>query len=125
VSEKKVGTESLTSLKIQVGNDGQVHSFADNSERWLLSKPISIVDLVKKYNDLSEETEEGLTSLKIEADDDGQVLSFTDANNTWKFMNPISVVDLVKRYNEVLANVVMELNGLKDPLITNSRPRYF
>jgi len=76
--------------------------------------PISLVDLVEKYNDLLEEAGEGLTPLEIQLDRDGQIHSFADANKTWTFVNPISVADLVEKYKEVLANVVfMELKGLK------------
>jgi hypothetical protein len=49
VSEDKEVKESLTSLEIQVDSDGEVHSFADGSERWIFMNPISLVDLVKTY----------------------------------------------------------------------------
>jgi len=81
--------------------------------------PISLVDLVERYNDLLEETGDGLTPLEIQVDHDGQIHSFADATKTWTFVNPISVADLVETYKEVLANVVfMELKGLKEPLLT-------
>ena len=119
MSENKEVTESLTSLKIQLDHDGQVHSFADTSATWKFMNPISLVDLVERYNNLLEETGEGLTPLEIQVDHDGQIHSFADANKTWTFVNPISVVDLVETYKEVLANVVfMELKGLKEPLPT-------
>jgi DNA-binding MltR family transcriptional regulator len=114
VSENNEITESLTSLRIQVDHDGQVHSFTDSSATWKFVNPISLVDLVEKYNDLLEETGEGLTPLEIQLDRDGQIHSFADANKTWTFVNPISILDLVETYKEVLANVVfMELKGLK------------
>jgi acetone carboxylase gamma subunit len=125
VSEKKEVTESLTSLKIQVDRDRQVHSFADSNSTWKFVNPISVVDLVEKYNNLFEETGEGLTSLKIQVDRDRQVHSFEDANKTWIFRNPISVVDLVETYKGVLANVVLELKVLKEPLPKSSRGRLF
>ena len=125
MSEKKVQTKSLTSLKLQVDRDLKVHSFKDSSATWKFINPISIVDLVEKYNNLLEETGKGLTSLKIQVNHDGRVQSFTDANKTWIFMNPISVVDLVETYKGVLANVVMELKGLKKPSPKRYRGRFF
>jgi hypothetical protein len=118
VSEKMVQTESLTSLKLQVDPDLQVHSFTDSSATWKFINPISVADLV-------EETEEGLTSLKIQVNHDGQVHSFTDANKTWIFRNPISVIDLVKMYKGVMANVVLEPKVKKEPLPKSSRGRFF
>jgi acetone carboxylase gamma subunit len=115
VSENKEVAESLTSLKIQVDHDDQVHSFADANATWKFVNPISLIDLVERYNDLLEETGEGLTPLEIQVDHNGQIHSFADANKTWTFVNPISVADLFETYKEVLANVVfMELKGLKE-----------
>jgi hypothetical protein len=74
VSEKKEVTESLTSLKIQVDRDGQVHSFTDANATWLFTKPIPAANLIEKYKNLLEKTWEGLTSLKIQLGHDGQVL---------------------------------------------------
>ena len=125
MSEKKEVTESLTSLKIQVDSDGQVHSFADGSATWKFMKPIPVVDLVEKYNNLLEETGEGLTSLKIQVGRDGHVHSFADAKKTWIFANPISVIDLVETYKGVLDNVVMELKVFKEPLPKKSRGGFF
>ncbi len=68
---------------------------------------------------------ESLTSLKLQVDCDGQVHSFTESSATWNFINPISVVDLVETYKGVLANVVMELKGLKETLPKSSRGRFF
>ncbi len=125
MSEKMVQTESLTSIKIQVDRDMQVHSFTDSNATWKSINPIALVDLVEKYNNLLEETGEGLISLKIQVNHDGQVYSFADANKTWKFINPISVVDLVETYKGVLANVTKELKVLKEPLPKSSRGRFF
>jgi len=123
VSEKMEQTESLTSLKLQVDRDGQVHSFTESSATWKFIDPISVVDLVEKYNDLLEETGKGLTSMKIQVDRDGQVHSFTDANSTWRFENPIPIINLVKKYKDVLANVTIELKAKKDPLPKDFRDR--
>jgi hypothetical protein len=49
VSDKREITESLTSLKIQVDRDGQVHSFTDANKTWIFENPISVIDLVEKY----------------------------------------------------------------------------
>jgi hypothetical protein len=125
VSEDKEVKESLTSLEIQVDRDGEVHSFADGSERWIFMNPISLVDLVETYKNLLEESGEGLMPLEIQVDRDGQVHSFTDSSAMWKFMKPISLVDLVKTYKKVLTNVVMELKGSKEPLPKNSSGRFF
>jgi hypothetical protein len=92
-----------------------VHSFADDNKTWIFTDPISVVDLVEKYNNLLEETGEGLTPLKIQVDHKGQVHSFANSSATWKFISPISLVDLVETYKEVLTNVVMELKSLKEP----------
>ena len=62
----------------------------------------------------NKEVTESLTSLKIQVDRDGQAHSFADAKKTWKFTKPLPVVDLVETYKGVLANVVMELKGLKE-----------
>ena len=123
MSEKMVQTESLTSLKLQVDRDLQVHSFTESSATWKFINPISVVDLVEKYNDLLEETGEGLTSMKIQVDRDGQVHSFTDTNSTWRFENPIPIINLVEKYKDVLANVTIELKVKKDPLPKDSRDR--
>jgi hypothetical protein len=125
VSEQKEVMESLTSLKIQVDHKGQVHSFADDNKTWIFTDPISVVDLVEKYNNLLEETGEGLTPLKIQVDHEGQVHSFANSSATWKFISPISLVDLVETYKEVLTNVVMELKSLKEPLTKSSSSRFF
>ena len=114
MSKNKEETEGLTSLKIQVDDDGQVHSCTDSSATWKFMHPISLIDLVETYNTLLEETGEGLTPVEIHVDREGQIHSFADANKTWTFVTPISVVDLVETYKDVLANVVfMELRGLK------------
>jgi hypothetical protein len=96
VSENEEVSERLTSLKIQVDRDGQVHSFADASSTWRFMNPISLVDLVERYNDLLEETGDGLKSLKIQVDRYGRAHSFADATKTWRFVNSISLVDLVE-----------------------------
>ena len=87
--------------------------------------PISLVDFVKTYNNLLEESGEGLMPLEIQVDRDGQVHSFTDSSAMWKFMNPISLVDLVKTYKKVLTNVVMELKGSKESLPKKASGRFF
>jgi DNA-binding MltR family transcriptional regulator len=120
-----VQTESLTSLKLQVDHDIQVHSFTDSRATWKFINPISVTEVIKKYNNLLEETDKGLRSLKIQVNHDGQVHSFTDANKTWIFKNPISLVDLVEMYNGVLANVDKELKVKKEPLPKSFRGRFF
>jgi acetone carboxylase gamma subunit len=124
VSEKMVQTESLTSLKLQVDRDLKVHSFADSSATWKFINPISVVDLVEKYNNRLEETGEVLTSMKIQVDRDGQVHSFTDTNSTWRFEKPIPIINLVEKYKDVLANVTIELKAKKNPLLQDSRDRF-
>jgi DNA-binding MltR family transcriptional regulator len=96
VSENKKVIKSLTSLKTQMDNTGQTHSFTDPNKIWKFMKPISLVDLVEKYNNLLEKTGEGLTSLKTQMDNTGQTHSFTDPKKIWKFMKPISLVNRVE-----------------------------
>jgi len=111
-------------LKLQVDRDLKVHSVTDSSATWKFISPISVVDLVEKYNNLLEEAGEGLTSMKIGMDRDGQVHSFTDANSTWRFEDPIPIINLVEKYKDVLANVTIELKAKKDPLPKDSRDRF-
>ncbi len=125
MSENKEVSESLTSLKIQVDNDGRIHTLTNDTSTLKFINPISLVDLVEIYDNLLEETGEGLTPLEIHVDHDGQVHSFSDINKTWKFMNPISLVDLVETYKGVLINVEMEVKGLKEQLPKSSRGRFF
>jgi hypothetical protein len=106
--ERKGAVEGLTSLAIQVDEKGQVHSFTDTNATWKFVDPITVVELVEKYNDLLAETHEGLASLVIQVDEKGQVHSFTDTNATWKFVNPITVVELVEKYKMLLENVIVE-----------------
>jgi hypothetical protein len=106
--ERKEVVESLTSLAIQVDEKGLVHSFTDANATWKFVDPISVADLINKYNDLIAGTDEGLTSVAIQVDDQGLVHSFTDANATWKFVDPIAVEELVDKYKQLLANVVVE-----------------
>jgi hypothetical protein len=115
--------ENLTSLAIQVDEKGQARSFTDANSTWKCVNPLSIIDLVEKYNDLLTENGEGLTSLKIQVDHDGQVHSFTDANSTWIFKEPISIINLLEKYRDVLVNVALELKIKKDPLPKGSRNR--
>jgi DNA-binding MltR family transcriptional regulator len=96
VSENKKVIKSLTSLKTQMDNAGQTDSFADPKKIWKFMKPISLVDLVEKYNNLLEKTGEGLTSLKTQMDNAGQTHSFADPKKIWKFMKPISLVNRVE-----------------------------
>jgi uncharacterized protein YuzE len=106
--ERKDAVEGLASLAIQVDENGQVHSFTDENATWKFVDPITVVELVDKYNDLLAETTEGLASLVIQVDENGQVHSFTDENATWKFVDPITVVELVDKYKTLLANIVVE-----------------
>jgi hypothetical protein len=118
--ERKGAVEGLTSLAIQVDAQGQVHSFTDANATWKFVDPISVAELVEKYNDLLAETTQGLTSLVIQVDDQGQVHSFTDANATWKFVNPISVAELVDTYKILLANVVAEPKVVTKQIFTKA-----
>jgi hypothetical protein len=52
VSENEEGSESLTSLTIQVDRDGRAHSFADATKTWIFVDPISLVDLVETYKEV-------------------------------------------------------------------------
>ena len=106
--EQKDAVRGLTSLAIQVDEKGQVHSFTDSNATWKFVDPLTVVDLVNKYNDLLAETTDNLASLVIQVDEEGQVHSFTDSNATWKFVNPITVVELVDKYKMLLSNVVVE-----------------
>jgi hypothetical protein len=106
--EQKGAVRGLTSLAIQVDDKGQVHSFTDANATWKFVDPITVVDLVNKYNDLLAETTDNLASLVIQVDEEGQVHSFTDANATWKFVDPITVVELIDTYKMLLSNVVVE-----------------
>ena len=94
MSENKKVMESLTSLKIRMERDGQKQSFADPKKTWKFIKPISLVDLVEKYNNLLEETGEELTSLKTQLNGERQTQSFADPKKTWKLIKPISLVNL-------------------------------
>ncbi len=96
MSENKKVIKSLTSLKTQMDSDGQTQSFADTNKIWKFMKPISLVDLVEKYNNLMEKTGEGLTSLKTQMEYTGQTHSFADTNKIWKFMKPISLVNRIE-----------------------------
>jgi uncharacterized OB-fold protein len=118
--EQKSAVEGLASLAIQVDEKGQVHSFTDSNATWKFVDPITIVELVDKYNDLLDETQEGLTSLAIQVDEKGQVHSFTDSNATWKFMDPITVVELVDKYKTLLANVVVEPKVVRKEVFTKA-----
>jgi uncharacterized protein YuzE len=106
--ERKGTVDGLASLDIQVDEKGEVHSFTGENATWKFVDPITIVELIDKYNDLLAETSEGLTSLVIQVDEKGEVHSFTDANATWKFVDPITVVELVDKYKMLLSNVVVE-----------------
>jgi uncharacterized protein YuzE len=106
--EPKGTVEGLASLAIQVDEHGKVHSFTDENATWKFVNPITIVDLVDKYNDLVAKTTQGLTSLTIQVDEHGKVHSFTDENATWKFVNPITTVELLNTYKSFLTNVVVE-----------------
>ena len=77
-------------------SDEQTDSFADPKKIWKFMKPISLVDLVEKYNNLLEKTGEGLTSLKTQMDSDGQTHSFADPKKIWKSMKPISLVNRIE-----------------------------
>jgi hypothetical protein len=94
--ENKEVTESLTFLKTQVDRDDQVHSFADANKTWKFMNPLTLVNLVERYNNLLEETGEGLKSLKTQVDRDGQFHSFANVNKTWKFISPPALVNLVE-----------------------------
>ncbi|MCW3987723.1 MAG: hypothetical protein NWE87_05355 [Candidatus Bathyarchaeota archaeon] len=118
--EQKGAVEGLSSLAIQVDEKGQVHSFTDSNATWKFVDPITVIDLVDKYNDLLAETTEGLTSLVIQVDEKGQVHSFTDSNATWKFVDPITVVDLVDKYKILLSNVVVEPKVVRKEVFTKS-----
>ena len=118
--ERKDAVEGLTSLAIQVDEKGQVHSFTDENATWKFVDPITVVDLVDRYNDLLAETTEGLASLIIQVDEEGQVHSFTDENATWKFVNPITVVELVDKYKMLLANVVVEPKVVTNKVFTKT-----
>jgi hypothetical protein len=50
--ERKSAVEGLTSLVIQVDDQGQVHSFTDANATWKFVDPISVVELVDKYKPL-------------------------------------------------------------------------
>ena len=106
--EPKGTVEGLASFAIQVDEHGKVHSFTDENATWKFVNPITIVDLVDKYNDFVAKTTQGLTSLTIQVDEHGKVHSFTDENATWKFVNPITTVELLNTYKSFLTNVVVE-----------------
>jgi hypothetical protein len=118
--ERKDAVEGLTSLAIQVDEKGQVHSFTDENATWKFVDPITVVDLVDRYNDLLTETTEGLASLVIQVDEEGKVHSFTDSNATWKFVTPITVVELVDKYKMLLANVVVEPKVVTNKVCTKT-----
>ena len=50
--ERKDDVEGLTSLAIQVDENGQVHSFTDANATWKFVDPITVVELVDKYKTL-------------------------------------------------------------------------
>ena len=118
--EQKGAVEGLSSLAIQVDEKGQVHSFTDSNATWKFVDPITVIDLVDKYNDLLDETTEGLTSLAIQVDEKGKVHSFTDTNATWKFVNPITTVELVDKYQTLLTNVIVEPKVVTKKVFTKS-----